>query len=337
MTASTTPPDQTPPSTLSALRTLGLERAGIAAVEAALLDSTSGLAAQFDAAVALVTRASGRLIVTGMGKSGHVGRKIAATLASTGTPAYFVHPGEASHGDLGMIQAGDAILALSWSGETAELADIITYSRRYGVALIAITSGSDSALGREADVCLCLPKSEEACPNGLAPTTSTTMQLAMGDALAVALLEARGFTAQDFRQFHPGGKLGAKLSFVRDIMHKEAAIPLAPMGARMEEALIEMTGKRFGCVGVVDGEGRLVGIITDGDLRRRMKVSHDLLAEKVEQVMTPRPMTISPDTMAAEALALLNQTKRSVVLVVDQGLKPVGVIHLHDLYRVGVA
>ena len=337
MTASTTPPDQTPPSTLSALRTLGLERAGIAAVEAALLDSTSGLAAQFDAAVALVTRASGRLIVTGMGKSGHVGRKIAATLASTGTPAYFVHPGEASHGDLGMIQAGDAILALSWSGETAELADIITYSRRYGVALIAITSGSDSALGREADVCLCLPKSEEACPNGLAPTTSTTMQLAMGDALAVALLEARGFTAQDFRQFHPGGKLGAKLSFVRDIMHKEEAIPLAPMGARMEEALIEMTGKRFGCVGVVDGEGRLVGIITDGDLRRRMKVSHDLLAEKVEQVMTPRPMTISPDTMAAEALALLNQTKRSVVLVVDQGLKPVGVIHLHDLYRVGVA
>jgi arabinose-5-phosphate isomerase len=223
-------------------------------VEAALLDSTSGLAAQFDAAVALVTRASGRLIVTGMGKSGHVGRKIAATLASTGTPAYFVHPGEASHGDLGMIQAGDAILALSWSGETAELADIITYSRRYGVALIAITSGSDSALGREADVCLCLPKSEEACPNGLAPTTSTTMQLAMGDALAVALLESRGFTAQDFRQFHPGGKLGAKLSFVRDIMHKEEAIPLAPMGARMEEALIEMTGKRFGCVGVVDGE-----------------------------------------------------------------------------------
>ena len=329
--------DHTPPSTLSALRTLGLERAGIAAVEAALQDAACGLAAQFDAAVALITRATGRVIVTGMGKSGHVGRKIAATLASTGTPAYFVHPGEASHGDLGMIQSGDAILALSWSGETAELADIITYSRRYGIALIAITSNSESALGREADVCLYLPKSEEACPNGLAPTTSTTMQLVMGDALAGALLEGRGFTAQDFRQFHPGGKLGANLSFVRDIMHKAEAIPLARIGARMEEALIEMTGKRFGCVGVIDDAGMLAGIITDGDLRRRMKVSQDLLAERVEQVMTPRPMTISPDTLAAEALALLNETKRSVVMVVDDALKPVGVIHLHDLYRVGVA
>ena len=337
MNATPLPHDQTPASTLSALRTLGLERAGIAALETALLASPSGLAARFDAAVALITRASGRVIVTGMGKSGHVGRKIAATLASTGTPAYFVHPGEASHGDLGMIQSGDAILALSWSGETAELADIITYSRRYGIALVALTSNAESALGREADVCLDLPKSEEACPNGLAPTTSTTMQLAMGDALAVALLEARGFTAQDFRQFHPGGKLGANLSFVRDIMHKDEAIPLVALGARMEHALIEMTGKRFGCVGVVDDAGLLAGIITDGDLRRRMKVSHDLLAEPVEQVMTPRPMTIGPDTMAAEALALLNETKRSVVLVVDGHLKPVGIVHLHDLYRVGVA
>ena len=337
MTATPLPLDQTPASTLSALRTLGLERAGIAALETALLESASGLAARFDAAVALITRATGRVIVTGMGKSGHVGRKIAATLASTGTPAYFVHPGEASHGDLGMIQSGDAILALSWSGETAELADIITYSRRYGIALVALTSNAESALGREADVCLDLPKSEEACPNGLAPTTSTTMQLVMGDALAVALLEARGFTAQDFRQFHPGGKLGANLSFVRDIMHKDGAIPLVPVGARMEHALIEMTGKRFGCVGVIDEAGLLVGIITDGDLRRRMKVSHDLLAEPVEQVMTPRPMTIGPDTMAAEALALLNETKRSVVLVVDGHLKPVGIVHLHDLYRVGVA
>ena len=337
MNATPLPHDQTPASSLSALRTLGLERAGIAAVEAALLASPTGLAARFDAAVALITRASGRVIVTGMGKSGHVGRKIAATLASTGTPAYFVHPGEASHGDLGMIQSGDAILALSWSGETAELADIITYSRRYGIALVALTSNAESALGREADVCLDLPKSEEACPNGLAPTTSTTMQLVMGDALAVALLEARGFTAQDFRQFHPGGKLGANLSFVRDIMHKDEAIPLVALGARMEHALIEMTGKRFGCVGVVDDAGLLAGIITDGDLRRRMKVSHDLLAEPVEQVMTPRPMTIGPDTMAAEALALLNETKRSVVLVVDGHLKPVGIVHLHDLYRVGVA
>jgi len=337
MTATPLPLDQTPASTLSALRTLGLERAGIAALEAALQEPASSLAARFDAAVALITRATGRVIVTGMGKSGHVGRKIAATLASTGTPAYFVHPGEASHGDLGMIQSGDAILALSWSGETAELADIITYSRRYGIALVALTSNAESALGREADVCLDLPKSEEACPNGLAPTTSTTMQLVMGDALAVALLEARGFTAQDFRQFHPGGKLGANLSFVRDIMHKDEAVPLVPLGARMEQALIEMTGKRFGCVGVIDEAGLLVGIITDGDLRRRMKVSHDLLAEPVELVMTPRPMTIGPDTMAAEALALLNETKRSVVLVVDGHLKPVGIVHLHDLYRVGVA
>ena len=337
MKATPLPHDETPASTLSALRTLGLERAGIAALEAALLEPASGLAARFDAAVALITRATGRVIVTGMGKSGHVGRKIAATLASTGAPAYFVHPGEASHGDLGMIQSGDAILALSWSGETAELADIITYSRRYGIALVALTSNAESALGREADVCLDLPKSEEACPNGLAPTTSTTMQLVMGDALAVALLEARGFTAQDFRQFHPGGKLGANLSFVRDIMHRDEAIPLVPLGARMEQALIEMTGKRFGCVGVIDEAGLLVGIITDGDLRRRMKVSRDLLAEPVEQVMTPRPMTISPDTMAAEALALLNETKRSVVLVVDGHLKPVGIVHLHDLYRVGVA
>ena len=337
MTAMPLPLDQAPASTLSALRTLGLERAGIVALETALLEPASGLAARFDAAVALITRATGRVIITGMGKSGHVGRKIAATLASTGTPAYFVHPGEASHGDLGMIQSGDAILALSWSGETAELADIITYSRRYGIALVALTSNAESALGREADVCLDLPKAEEACPNGLAPTTSTTMQLVMGDALAVALLEARGFTAQDFRQFHPGGKLGANLSFVRDIMHKDEAVPLVPVGALMEQALIEMTGKRFGCVGVIDEAGLLVGIITDGDLRRRMKVSHDLLAEPVEKVMTPRPMTITPDTMAAEALALLNETKRSVVLVVDGHLKPVGIVHLHDLYRVGVA
>ena len=326
-----------PVSTRSALRTLQLERAGIAAIEEALSASASGLAAQFDAAVELITRATGRLIVTGMGKSGHVGRKIAATLASTGTPAYFVHPGEASHGDLGMIQSGDAILALSWSGETAELADIITYSRRYGIALVAITSGADSALGSEADVCLCLPKSEEACPNGLAPTTSTTMQLAMGDALAVALLESRGFTAQDFRLFHPGGKLGARLSFVRDVMHKDDEVPLVVNTSRMEKAVIEMTSKRFGCVGVTDGAGALVGIITDGDLRRHMKTSNDLLSESVETVMTKKPMTVKADTMAAEVLALLNETKRSVGLVVDDAHKPVGIVHLHDLYRVGIA
>jgi arabinose-5-phosphate isomerase len=323
-------------ATLSALRTLGLERAGIAALEAALL-LPGGLSAAVEAAVALLHGVTGRVIVSGMGKSGHIGRKIAATLASTGTPAYFVHPGEASHGDLGMIQSGDAILALSWSGETAELADIITYSRRFSIGLVAITANADSTLGSEADVCLCLPKAEEACPNGLAPTTSTTMQLALGDALAVALLEARGFTAQDFRRFHPGGKLGARLSFVRDVMHRDEEMPLVSDDATMETAVFEMTGKRFGCVGVTDAQGRLAGIITDGDLRRHMKQSRDLLSEPVAAVMTRRPTTIGPEALAAEALALLNDKKVSVMIVVDEAHRPVGIIHLHDLYRVGVA
>ena len=321
-------------ATASALRTLQLERAGIAALESAL---ENGLGPRFAAAVETIRSASGRVIVTGMGKSGHVGRKIAATFASTGTPAYFVHPGEASHGDLGMIQTGDTILALSWSGETSELADIITYSRRYRIDLVAITSNADSALGREADVCLTLPKSEEACPNGLAPTTSTTMQLAIGDALAVALLEARGFTAQDFRLFHPGGKLGAQLAFVRDLMHTGDAMPVVPFDARMEHAVIEMTGKRLGCVAVVDADGKLAGIITDGDLRRHMRSGADLLGASVQIVMTASPMTIEPDVMAAEALALLNEKKRTVVIVIDKLRKPVGVVHLHDLYAIGIA
>jgi arabinose-5-phosphate isomerase len=336
MTALRTARADSASATRSALRTLGLERAGIAALEAALTVPGS-LSTAVDAAVALLQAATGRVIVSGMGKSGHVARKIAATLASTGTPAYFVHPGEASHGDLGMIQTGDAILALSWSGETVELADLITYSRRFSIGLVAITSNADSTLGREADVCLCLPKSEEACPNGLAPTTSTTMQLAMGDALAVALLELRGFTAQDFRVFHPGGKLGARLSFVRDIMHRDEAIPLVGEDATLETAVFEMTGKRFGCVAVTDDQGRLAGIITDGDLRRHMKQTPDLLAQPVTSVMTRRPTTIDPDALAAEALAVLNDRKLSVMLVVDEAERPIGILHLHDLYRVGVA
>ena len=327
-----------PSATASALRTLRLERAGIAALEAALAAAgANGLGQSFDAAVEMIRQSPGRVIVTGMGKSGHVGRKITATFASTGTPAYFVHPGEASHGDLGMIQAGDLILALSWSGETSELVDIITYSRRYRIGLVAITSNPDSALGREADVSLILPKSEEACPNGLAPTTSTTMQLAIGDALAVALLEARGFTAQDFRLFHPGGKLGAQLSFVRDVMHSGDAMPVVSHDARMEDAVIEMTGKRLGCVAVVDEQGRLAGIVTDGDLRRHMKSSADLLGSPVRTVMTTTPMTIAPDVMAAEALAVLNEKKRNVLIVVDAARKPVGIVHLHDLYAIGIA
>ncbi|MDO9441580.1 MAG: KpsF/GutQ family sugar-phosphate isomerase [Beijerinckiaceae bacterium] len=320
-------------ATASALRTLELERAGIAALEAALIEN--GLGQDFTAAVELISRAPGRVIVTGMGKSGHIGRKIAATLASTGQPAYFVHPGEASHGDLGMIQSGDVVLALSWSGETAELADIITYSRRFRIGLIAITSNAEGALGREADVCLCLPKSEEACPNGLAPTTSTTMQLAIADALAIALLEAKGFTAQDFRVFHPGGKLGAKLTFVRDLMHRDERVPRVGLGAAMGDAVVEISSKGFGCVGVVDGGGVLAGIVTDGDLRRHMR--SDLMAAKVDEVMTRAPRTVTPDTLAVEALEMLNSRKISAMLVVDEANRPCGIVHLHDLLRVGVA
>lgn len=322
----------------SALRTLELERAGLAAIETVLkLEPAGGLAAALESAVSRIAAGQGRVIVSGMGKSGLIGRKIAATLASTGTPAYFVHPGEASHGDLGMIHPSDMLLLLSWSGETAELADIITFSRRFSILLIAITSNADSALGREADICLQLPSAEEACPNGLAPTTSTTMQLAIGDVLAIALLEAKGFTAHEFRQFHPGGKLGARLSFVRDIMHKGSEIPLVQAGSAMRDAIIEMSGKRFGCVGIVDSQGRLSGIITDGDLRRRMEKSGNFLDEPVDAVMTTKPIVISPDLMAAEALALLNDKRRSVLLVVDDAQRPVGVVHLHDLLHLGAA
>lgn len=324
------------PARSSAVRTLRLERAGIAALEDALLDQAGqGLGDAFDAAVARIASASGRTIVTGMGKSGHVARKIAATMASTGTPAYFVHPGEASHGDLGMVRQDDVILALSWSGETAELADIITYAKRFAIPLIAITSSAESALGRQADVCLRLPKSEEACPNGLAPTTSTTMQLAIGDALAIALLEARGFSASDFRLFHPGGKLGASLSFVRDLMHTGDRLPLIRPDAPMGEAILEISTKGFGCVGVVDAQGKLIGIVTDGDLRRHM--SPDLVTAKVRDIMTSHPRTVTADLLAANALEILNSKKITALFVLDGAGRPEGVVHLHDLLRVGVA
>src|SRR6186997_2598277 len=265
----------------SALRTLETEAGGIAALVAAI---HGALAQPLVAAVELIARSKGRLIITGMGKSGHVGRKIAATFASTGTPAYFVHPGEASHGDLGMITPDDVIMALSWSGETVELKDLIDYSRRFRIGLIAVTAVTDSTLGRAADVVLAMPQAREACPHNLAPTTSTLMQAALGDALAIALLESRGFTAVDFGHFHPGGRLGAMLKFVRDIMHTGSEIPLATVGTHMSEAIAEMTAKTFGCVGITDRRGLLVGIITDGDLRRHM--SANLLDLKVEEVMT---------------------------------------------------
>jgi arabinose-5-phosphate isomerase len=319
----------------SALRTFATERAGLAVMEQALAaKGPDEFGSVFASVVGLLRRIEGRVIVTGMGKSGHIGRKVAATLASTGTAAYFVHPAEASHGDLGMIRSGDAVLAMSWSGETAELADIITYAKRFRIPLLAVTSNPESALGREADLCLRLPRSEEACPNGLAPTTSTTMQLVLGDALAVALLEARGFSATDFKVYHPGGKLGARLTFVRDVMHRGGEIPRVTTRASMEDAIIEMTGKRFGCVAVVDEAGLLVGIITDGDLRRHM--GPDLMRRSVEAVMTRRPITIESEALAVEALALLTEKRRSVLIVADTTMHPIGILHLHDLYGIGI-
>lgn len=316
----------------SALRSIKTEISGLEALAQAI---GNGLGEAFARAVAQIGAAKGRVIVTGMGKSGLVGRKIAATFASTGTPAHFVHPGEASHGDLGMIRDEDVILALSWSGETAELSDIIAYSRRFNVGLVAITSNPDSTLASEADVALVLPKAEEACPNGLAPTTSTTMQITLGDALAVALLEARGFTPEDFRNFHPGGKLGARLSFVRDIMHQGDELPLVRETASMGEAIVEMTSHGFGCVAVVNGEGVLEGIISDGDLRRHMGA--DLITQPVLAVMTRCPKTVTPKMLAVEALEALNRNKITALFVCDSAGKAVGIVHIHDLLRIGVA
>ena len=315
----------------SALRTLDTEREGVAALAAAMCD---GLGPRFIAAVQTIHKARGRVIVTGMGKSGHVGRKIAATLASTGTPAFFVHAADASHGDLGMITSDDVMLALSWSGETEELKDLINYSRRFKITLIAITVNVDSTLGKAADVVLPLPETREACPHNLAPTTSSLMQLALGDALAIALLESRGFTAVDFGVFHPRGKLGAMLKFVRDVMHPGAAVPLIKQGSMMSDAIVEMSGKGFGCVAVIGNDGKLAGVITDGDLRRHMR--KDLLEATVDAVMTASPKTVRSDQLASEALQILNSSKITALIVVDAD-RPVGIVHFHDLLRAGVA
>ena len=323
--------DPTSTSDLDAARAvLATEIAGLRALSAAL-------DGQFGRAVALLASVSGRVVVSGMGKSGHVAHKIAATLASTGTPALFVHPAEASHGDLGMIVPGDGVLALSNSGETAELADIVGHARRFGLPLVGITARAGSALAEAADVALLLPAAEEACPMGLAPTTSTTMQMALGDALAVALLKRRGFTAADFRQFHPGGRLGSQLKRVRELMHTGDAMPLAGPETAMDRAVLAMTEKRFGCVGVTDGIGRLVGILTDGDLRRHM--GPDLLRKTVREIMTRSPRTIAPDALAAKALHVMNTPDRPItaLFVVDAAGVPIGILHLHDLLRAGVA
>ncbi|MBU8547293.1 MULTISPECIES: KpsF/GutQ family sugar-phosphate isomerase [Roseomonadaceae] len=314
------------------IRTLTLEVEGLQELRRALEGPLGGKAIE---AVSLILARPGRLIVTGMGKSGHVGRKIASTLASTGTPAMFVHPAEASHGDLGMITRQDAVLALSWSGEAPELADVIAYARRFDVPLIAISSRPDSALGSAADILLTLPRMPEACPNGLAPTTSTTMQLAMGDALAICLLQARGFSPADFRAFHPGGKLGAQLMRARDLMHGGDEIPSVTMAATLGEAIMEMTSRRFGITGVVDQDGCLAGVLTDGDLRRAFQSRFDLTVP-VAEVMTRAPRTTSPQALAAELLGMMNEYSITSVFVVEDDRRPVGILHLHDLLRAGV-
>ena len=311
-----------------ARRVIGAEIAGLEQLSRAL-DGGLGIALDLCAA------ARGRLVVTGIGKSGHVARKIAATLASTGTPAQFVHPAEASHGDLGMIGVNDAILALSNSGESGELADIIAYSRRFKIPLVAITAGRNSTLAEAADAVVLLPRADEACPMGLAPTTSTTMMLALGDALAIALLERKGFSTADFQLFHPGGRLGRRLLRVGDIMHAGQAVPLVAPRAAMSEAILVMTQKSFGCVGVCDDGGRLFGVITDGDLRRHM--DDGLLARTVGEVMHRDPKTITAAHLAAEALGLMNRFAITALFVVDDDRRPVGFLHLHDCLRAGIA
>jgi arabinose-5-phosphate isomerase len=315
----------------SALKTLEAEQAGLGILADAL---QGALGEAFAAAVHHIAATTGRVIVTGMGKSGHISRKLAATLASTGTPAYFVHPGEASHGDLGMIQRDDVILALSWSGETAELRDIVAYAARFRVTLIGMTAGPDSALAQQSDIVLLLPQAKEACPNGLAPTTSTTMQLALGDALAVALLEARSFQPEDFRIYHPGGKLGAQLKQLRQIMHGGDRLPLVARGSAMADAIVTMSAKGFGCALVVEADGTLAGIITDGDLRRHM--GPDLTTKNVDGVMTHNPVTLPPHALVAEALDMVETRNIGAIIIADQG-RPLGLVHVLDLLRIGAA
>ena len=310
----------------SASRVLSLEAEGIRA----LADS---LDAQFISAVDKLSAVTGRVIVTGMGKSGHIARKIAATLASTGTPAYFVHPGEASHGDLGMIAHDDAVLALSNSGNTQELHDLVEYTRRFSIPLIAITARAKSMISELADVALILPAVPEGCPMGLAPTTSTTMQLALGDALAVSLLERRGFSPTDFQVFHPGGQLGSSLQRVGDLMHRGDEVPVVRESVRMSDAVLAMTTKHFGCVGIVNAEGALTGVITDGDLRRHMDDA--LLSLSVGEVMTADPQTIRESALAAEALALMNDRAITSLFVLEDG-RPIGILHIHDCLRAGI-
>jgi len=322
---------ETGPEIASAQRTLATERNGLEQLEKAF---ANGLAVPFASAVQTLSKLKGRVIVTGMGKSGHIGAKIAATFASTGTPAYFVHPAEANHGDLGMITQDDAVIAMSWSGESAELMGIVAYSRRFAIPLISITANPTSTLARESDICLALPRVPEACPHNLAPTTSTLMQLALGDTLAIALLESRDFSADDFKVFHPGGSLGAILKHVSEVMHSGARVPLVAVGSTMSEAVSVISEQGFGCVGITAPDGKLVGVITDGDLRRN--ITRNMLELKVEEIMTKSPATVAPETSASKAMAVLNQRSITALLVTVEE-KPVGIVHMHDLLRIGVA
>ncbi|WP_239021276.1 KpsF/GutQ family sugar-phosphate isomerase [Novacetimonas cocois] len=299
--------------------------------------AASGLGDAFIRTIEVLSTPARRVVVTGMGKSGHIGRKIQSTLASTGTPSIFVHPAEASHGDLGMLQPGDAILALSNSGETSELADIVSHARRFGLLLIAMTAHAESTLARAADISLVLPHAPEACPMGLAPTTSSTMQLALGDALAIVLLTRRGFGADDFGVFHPGGRLGAQLRSVRELMHTGPGMPLGAPDLPLRQVIMEMTRKAFGCMGVVGPDGALVGLITDGDLRRALE--QDIDGTRAADIMNTNPQTIRPDALAVDALRIMNDRPRPItsLFVLDAEHHPIGILHIHDLLRAGVA
>lgn len=306
----------------------------------ALLEMSRGLNVNFQHAMDVIEKAEGRVIVTGMGKSGHIARKIAATFSSTGTPSFFVHPAEASHGDMGMIMRGDVVLAISNSGEVRELLDLIEYTRRFAIPLIAITSKIESTLATKSDITLLLPRAAEACPNGLAPTTSTTLTLALGDALAVALLEKKGFGPQDFRVFHPGGKLGQQLMSVAEIMHGGNALPVASENVSVTEAVQIISEKGFGCIALTRDDGTLAGIITDGDIRRHL--GRDLKQAAARDIMTQNPITAAPGMLVAEAMAVMNDLKNTArkittLVVVDDARKPVGMLHLHDCLRAGFA
>jgi len=323
----------------AALHAIEITRTGVAALEEAAMDGPLGLA--IDRAIDIIAGGKGRLIVTGIGKSGHIARKLAATFSSTGTAAYYVHPTEAGHGDLGMVDGSDVIMALSWSGETTELAVVLAFAKRFDVPVIALTAGAESTLAAAADVALVLPRVREACPHNLAPTTSTVLQLAIGDAIAMGVMVKKGFSETDFHIFHPGGKLGSQLRRVSEIMHGEL-LPLVGDDSSMTDAILAISSGGFGVAGVTDSEGRLAGVVTDGDLRRFVhsdlgpQLSHQKLETPVTQVMTRKPVTVAPELFAAEALDILQNRKISVLFVVENG-KPIGILHTLDLLRIGVA